>query len=136
MYSMKGLAHIGLSTRDTEASKNFYIKSLGFSLISETRLDRPDGSWLNLSFLNLNGLVVELVETSDKTESAVNGAGSINHMAIEVENLPEIMNDLKSRGIVFESENPRRIDKLFNGVRVAFLKGPNGERIELFEYLK
>ncbi|MBA1333644.1 MAG: hypothetical protein HPY66_0037 [Firmicutes bacterium] len=135
MYNMKGLAHIGLSTRDTEASKNFYINNLGFSLVSETRLDRPDGSWLNLSFLNLNGLVVELIEASDKAKSGVDGVGSINHIAIEVENLPEIMNNLKSRGIVFENENPRQIRELFNGVQVAFLKGPNGERIELFEYL-
>lgn len=135
MSELKGLAHIGLHTRDIEMSKSFYIEYLGFTLEYETRLDKPNNEWLDLSFISLNGLVIELIEPSDREKAKMGNVGSINHIAIEVKNLPELMKQLKSRGVLFESDQPRRVEKLFKGVQVAFLQGPNGERIELFEYL-
>jgi hypothetical protein len=45
------------------------------------------------------------------------------------------LGELKAKGIVFETEEPIVIDKLFNGARIIFFRGPSGERLELFEFM-
>ncbi len=132
----KGLAHIGIFTDNIEKSKGFYITNFGFKLGNETRLDKPDGSWLKLSFLILNDIVIELVEPSDKTVLKKGDKESNNHLAIKVENISEVVKELKEKGISsFETEEPIFIEKLFSGSKAIFLKGPAGERLELFEFL-
>jgi ABC-type sugar transport system ATPase subunit len=133
LNGFKGLAHIGISTGDIKRSKEFYIRNLGFTDLNDAVIERPDGRQVRLAFVGLNGLVIEFVEDLAGTEQSQ--PGSINHIAIEVEGLDTVMETLKQRGIEFESERPRKNDKLHGGIKLAFMKGPNGERIELYEYL-
>jgi lactoylglutathione lyase len=133
MSGFKGLAHIGISTGDIKGSKEFYINNLGFTYLKDAVIERPGGRQVRLAFVGLNGLVVEFVEDPAGTGKDV--FGPINHFAIEVEGLETIMESLKSRGVVFEDERPRKNEKLHGGVQLAFMRGPNGERIELYEYL-
>lgn len=135
MSNFKGLAHIGLFTGDIEKSKEFYINNLNFKLDYETISLKPNNAWLKIAFISLNGLVIELLEPSDKTAVKKGNAGSVDHIAIEVKNLEDIVSQLKSKGIEFETENPIKMEKLFNGVQVIFFRGPSGERLELFEFL-
>jgi catechol 2,3-dioxygenase-like lactoylglutathione lyase family enzyme len=134
MNNFRGLAHIGIHTDNTEESKKFYTENLGFKYIGEAVLDKPGNQHVKLTFIELNGMIIELVEPSEKKSGSA-GSGAITHIAIEVNNLPDVVNNMKSKGIVFEAEEPRINDKIFNGVRVIFLSGPSGERIELLEYL-
>ncbi len=136
MESFKGLAHIGILTGNRQEAKSFYMDNFGFKLVSETKLDKPNNAWVELSFLALNDLIVELVEPSDKEALPKGGSGSINHLAIRVENLSKIVKELKEKGIdTFETEEPIFVEKLLNGSKVIFLQGPSGERLELFEFL-
>ncbi len=135
MAVFKGPAHIGIHTRDMERSKAFYIENLGFKLEHEARLEKPGGQWINLSFLRLGSMLIELVEPSDKNKAGTGQGGSINHIAIEVKGISEISKALKEKGIEFETDEPSTLPGLFNGIKTAFLRGPSGERIELLEHL-
>jgi catechol 2,3-dioxygenase-like lactoylglutathione lyase family enzyme len=134
MSVFKGPAHIGIHTRDMERSKAFYIENLGFKLEHEARLEKPGNQWVNLSFLRLGSMLVELIEPSDKTKAGQGQGGSINHIAVEVKGIGDTVKTLKEKGIEMETEQPNSIPHLFNGVKTAFFKGPSGERIELVEY--
>jgi len=80
-------------------------------------------------------MVIELLEPSDKSLAKQGNAGSVDHIAIEVKNLDELVSQLKAKGIEFETEKPIKLEKLFNGAQVIFFRGPSGERLELFEFL-
>lgn len=134
MSNLKGLAHIGLYTEDIEVSKKFYVENLGFKLEYETVSEKPDNQWLKMAFVNLNGMVIELLQHSDKAKAKSGNAGCVDHLTIEVKNLNQVMADLKQKGIVFETEEPIQMPKLFQGAQIAFFRGPSGERLELFEY--
>ncbi len=135
MKNFKGLAHIGVFTPDLERSKNFYIHDLGFELEYETTLQKSENLKLEMAFVRLDNLVIELLEPSDSTMIKPESGGAVNHIAIEVEDLPGIVKELKGKGIVFETEELSYMEKLFRGVRNIFLRGPSGERLELFEFL-
>jgi len=135
MSDFKGLAHIGLFTESIEKSTDFYVKSLGFKLEYETKVEKPNNAWLRIAFINLNGMVIELLEPSDKSALKTGNAGSVDHLTIEVKNLDSMLDPLRAAGIVFETEQPIKMDKLFNGCQVIFFRGPSGERLELFEFL-
>lgn len=135
MANFKGLAHIGIFTGDIEKSKSFYIEKLGCKLKYETIMDKPDNQWLKMAFIDLNGMVIELLEPSDKTTLKTGSDGSVNHIAIEVKGLKVLVEELKAKGVDFETEESVTREKLFNGAQMIFFKGPSGERLELFEFL-
>ena len=107
--------------------KAFYIENLGFKLEHEARLEKPGNQWVNLSFLRLGSMLVELIEPSDKTKAGQGQGGSINHIAVEVKGIGDIVKTLKEKGIEMETEQPNSIPHLFNGVKTAFSKGPSGK---------
>jgi lactoylglutathione lyase len=135
MSNFKGLGHIGLYTENIEATKSFYIDNLGFRLDYETISEKPGNAWLKIAFINLNGMVIEVLEPSDKALIKKGNSGCVDHLTIEVKNLNVIVADLKTKGITFETEEPIRLDKLFNGIQIIFFRGPSGERLELLEFL-
>lgn len=135
MSNFKGLAHIGLYTEDIEATKSFYIDNLGFKLDYETVAEKPNNGWLKIAFISLNGMIIEILEPSDRSLIKKGNGGCVDHLTIEVKNLDNIVKALKAKGITFETEEPIKLNKLFNGVQVIFFRGPSGERLELFEFL-
>ncbi len=132
--NFKGLAHIGIHTEDVLTARQFYIENLGFELLCEVKVPKPNNEYLNISMVNLNGMILELVQPSEK-KAIRNGDGRIEHIAVEVKDLKQIVGKLRLKGIRFDTEEPIKVSQLFNGVQVIFLRGPSGERIELFEYL-
>lgn len=126
----KGLAHVGVVALDSKASIDFYTKNLGFTYKSQ-----KDMGDLKISFIELGDLTIELLENKDP--SGINKVhGLINHLAIEVEGIEEIVEGLKKKNIDFESQNVGVVPDLLGGIKAIFLYGPSGERIELFEYIK
>ncbi|MDF2699412.1 MAG: hypothetical protein K0Q49_968 [Haloplasmataceae bacterium] len=129
----KGLAHIGIYTSDICKTKQFYMDYFDFKFVNEVVLEKPNNITLKIAFLDLNGLVLEILESSDQSVSRKGSGGSIEHFAIRVEHLDLIVNDLKTKGLVFETEKPLQNEKL--NAKMIFLRGVSEERIELFEYL-
>jgi catechol 2,3-dioxygenase-like lactoylglutathione lyase family enzyme len=125
-YLVKGLAHVGVMTRDVDASMDFYVENLGFERYHIHTL--PNGC--KLGFVRCGDLVVEFIESGAQREK-----GTVDHVAIEVLGLDAMTEALKARGIVFDYDENHTVPDLFpSGSRMNFFTGPSGERIELYEY--
>lgn len=128
MEKLIGLAHIGILVTDAEASKNFYLNTLRFDLKAENVL--PNGT--KLIFCDAGSCQIELVcppVPAQKPE------GVVSHIAIECKNIEAWVEELKQKGVKFESEHIGVMENLLGGAKNIFLNGPDGERIELWEYL-
>lgn len=127
-----GLAHICIFTGNLEKSVRFYTENLGFTKVYETYIEKNDGN-IKYVVVKLDRCIIELLEPDDKKDLQLGKEGTIAHIAIEVRNLAEVVKELKGKNVEFTTEI-FGFDKLLNGVEGAFIKGPSGELIELFEY--
>ena len=123
-----GLAHINISTTRLDESIRFYSENFGF-----TELSRSSMGANQLVLLRRYTCILELNGNNSADGPAEINDGVIGHFALEVSNLEQMIADLTSRGI--EMERPMFTGNLFGGINGAFVRGPNGESIELFEYL-
>ena len=121
---IKGLAHIGIFVKDMEASKDYYVK-LGFSLDKEAKLDD-----LELAFLSAGTCLIELVKLKDYVERP---AGVIDHIAVEVDDIDAAVANATAKGINIDASAVTFV-QLLGGIKNVFFEGPDGERIEYFEY--
>ncbi len=119
---MTGLAHIGIFVKSIEESNKFYIDQLGFE---------DAGRYGNLQFLRVGSCILELVEIADYKPRP---AGVIDHIAIEVEDIEKLVCKLTEKRFPFSGEIKTMPD-LCGGVKNLFFEGPDGERLEFFEYL-
>ena len=124
---IKGLAHIGIRVRDMEASLKFYTELLGFELTDRQMLGTTE-----LSFLKNGTCLIELIHSATHDERV---AGQIDHVALEVQNIDELVADLKAKGVSFLSDKIADCPNLLDGVRNIFFCGPDSERIEFFDYV-
>lgn len=120
-----GLHHIGIKVKDAETSERFYASLLNFEKVNEFKHGAS-----HLVFMKAGSCVLELIE---KPAIERLPAGQIDHVALTVENIEEIVERLKARRVEFVSEEINYVDWLFAGTKNIFFMGPDGERIELFE---
>jgi catechol 2,3-dioxygenase-like lactoylglutathione lyase family enzyme len=124
----KRIDHIEIVTDRLQDTERFYTDILGFTVGARDRIERPDGSVLNIAHLGLGGTTVELMAYDGV---AVAPQPALEHlgyrmMAIEVEDMKEALGYLKTKGIdavwgpVFRENYAR-----------AEICDPNGYRIEL-----
>ena len=86
-----------------------------------------------LAMLTLTNFEIELIQPGDGKMPA--GEGVIPHFAIEVANLPLVVNEMRVMGLgEFCTEEPIELPNLFGGLRNIFFKGPSGEMVELIEH--
>jgi len=119
-----GLAHIGVFVRDIDKSIDFY-KRLGFTL------DKEEQIGIRLAFLSAGTCLIELVE---KTDIPKRDAGVVDHIAVTVDNLEAAIENAKAQGIEIDSSQINEL-QILGGVKNVFFDGPDGERLEFFEYL-
>jgi len=124
---IKGLAHIGIRVRDMEVSLKFYTELLGFELTDRQMLGTTE-----LSFLKNGTCLIELIHSATHDERT---PGQIDHVALEVQNIDELVADLRAKGVSFLSDQIADCPTLLDGVRNIFFCGPDGERIEFFDYV-
>lgn len=127
-----GLAHICIFTLNLEKSVNFYTDKLHFEKVYETYVEKDDGN-VKYAVVKLNSCIIELLEPDNKENLQIGKEGVIAHIALEVKDLEKIVTELKTKNVEFTT-GVFRLEKLLNGVEGAFIKGPSGELIELFEY--
>lgn len=135
MHSFKGLAHIGLYSSDLEKTKKFYMDNFSFKCVDERVIEKTNNETVKVTMLALNDMVLEVIEHSDTALRKTGNGGCVDHLAIEVENLSEIITELRTKGQVFRTEEPVVNMEMLGGAQYIYLSGPNGESIELFEYL-
>ena len=124
----KRIDHIEIVTAKPAETTAFYTDVLGFRIRSHDRIERPGGSTLDLTYLDLGGTTVELlawqgvpVDPEPKLEHL-----GYRMMALEVDDMDKTVAELKAKGV-----------EIVWGpmVRPTYARAeicdPNGYRIEL-----
>ncbi len=114
--------HIGIMVKDLDRSIAFYRDVLKLPLIEELSSGK-----LRLAFFQIGDTEIELIEGASGYEAA---DGVVNHLAFSVDEIDAVVAHLKSHGVEMIDEAPREI---WGGCRIAFFRGPDGEKLELFQ---
>ncbi len=122
-----GLAHIGVYVKDMDRSKDFYLNTLGMELQAEEVLGE-----MKLALLGVGGLIIELVA---KPNAEPRANGPVDHIAIACEDIDTLVCKLIEKGVAFDTDAISE-SSIFGGIKNIFFKGPDGESLEFFEYVK
>lgn len=126
--NLSAIHHVAIIVSDYEASKEFYVNKLGFSIIRENyRPERKDWK-LDLRLSDSVELEIFVEENPPKRVNRPEACG-LRHLAFQVDCVEETVNELASRGIVCE---PVRVDT-YTGKRMTFFFDPDGLPLELHE---
>lgn len=118
--------HFHLICRKLEDMERFFTGMLGAQLIERRKFGTADGATLDLNGTTIN-LRVKREDESITSDSSQPRFG-YDHLGLEVEDVDAAYKELKEKGITFTIPPT----DVLNG-RMAFLKGPDGITIELFE---
>jgi catechol 2,3-dioxygenase-like lactoylglutathione lyase family enzyme len=129
----RGLAHIQIQTRDIEKSIRFYQDNLHFVVVDRSDMTRPTGM-ARAALLKQGSCLLELSQPANPDSVLEKTRGTVGHFALWVGSVDKAVAELKTKGIT-PDRDPANSDQLFGGIRMAFISGPSGESIELFEYL-
>jgi len=120
-----GLAHIGVFVKDMDKSIDYY-KRLGFTL------DKEEMPSIRLAFLSAGSCLIELIEQKDMPKR---DAGVVDHIAMVVDNIDEAIKNAKAQGIDIDASQVNEAP-ILGGIKNVFFVGPDGERLEFFEYIQ
>ncbi len=121
---LQKVEHIGIQVRDLDRSIRFYTEVLGLTLRKRVRVNEK----LEVAFLPLGGSEIELV--CKTAEYAFAKEGIVNHLAFRVRDVAGVLDHLRTHGVELIHQEPLAMEKL--GSRIAFFRGPDGEKLELF----
>ena len=123
-----GLAHIGVYVMDMEKMLCFFRDTLGFAVTERVQLGQTE-----LAFLDLGSCPIELVYNP---RNAARPAGIVEHICLEVEGIDALTERLRGQGVKFLQDEVGDMPGILGGVRNIFLEGPEGLKLEFFEYYK
>jgi methylmalonyl-CoA/ethylmalonyl-CoA epimerase len=133
---MLKIEHIGIAVKDIEKSNNLFTVLLG---IEPYKTETVESEKVTTSFFKTENTKIELLEASGP-ESAISkfiekrGEG-IHHIAFEVDDIEQSIIELKQKGFVFISEQPKigADNKL-----ICFIhpKSANGMLVEICQEIK
>ncbi|HWL82133.1 MAG TPA: VOC family protein [Roseomonas sp.] len=117
--------HIHLRSPDPEAAARFYAEVLEASEVTRVK----NGEALRI-VMDLGGLPLFIEQVPASTVAAPPAPFvGIEHIGLAVTGFDGIVAELKGKGVRFlaEPSSPRP------GIKIAFIEGPDGVRIELLE---
>ena len=116
--------HIHLRSPNPEKTAQWYERMFGAEVLRTTQQGKPRID------LKLGGANIFIAETTPEVNPApTTPYQGLDHFGLSVRGIDAIVADLKSKGAVFTME-PTTIRP---GVRIAFLRGPEGVSIELLD---
>ncbi|MGG7324792.1 SMU1112c/YaeR family gloxylase I-like metalloprotein [Clostridium baratii] len=125
--NFKNVHHVAIISSNYEKSKNFYTKILGLEIIREVYREDRDSYKLDLKIGNSQ---IELFSFRNPPKRlSYPEACGLRHLALEVNNIEEVINELNLNGIDTEEV---RIDE-FTNCKFTFFEDPDGLPIELYE---
>jgi methylmalonyl-CoA epimerase len=128
---IKRIAHIGVGVIDADKSKSLFQEMLGLPVTGEERVGELKTVFLPVGETNLE--LVQSTEPDGVMKKFIEKRGEgIHHIAFEVENIDQALEELKANGVQLIDQQPR---PGAHQTRVAFLhpKGTNGILIELVQ---
>ena len=131
-----GVQHLGIPVCDMEGTKKFYIENFGFCVVHEKEIFYPEK--MNICFLQLGDLVVELFEHKSETvrkkvESRV--IGVYDHFAIDAADFDDYAAMLINKGMTLAPGTADGV-VLYENIKTKGIRGvnfvsPNGEVVEI-----
>ena len=121
---IKGIGHVAFGVADMEKSLNFYCGALGLTKAFE--MTKDDGKPWIVYIKVADGQFIELFYGGvGVTEHRV----SYSHTCIEVDDIYEIAERVKAKGIVLDVEVNRGKDTNYQ----CWVRDPDGNRIEFMQ---
>jgi catechol 2,3-dioxygenase-like lactoylglutathione lyase family enzyme len=127
MKPTKNSLDIGVIVSDIKASLNFYQNILGLTFVGVTPL--WFGTMHRLRFGTSDFKLVEPKVVPPRGAIGLENQLGLRYVTFVIENLSELCNDLRKRGIEFTL--PEK--ELRPGVRIAMVKDPDGNIVEFVE---
>lgn len=124
--------HVHIKCRDIKKAKRFYEEMFDAKTFFEGEIRNAPFIMMELggAYINLSGTTEgEILERSNKPRENVWIRYGIGHFGIRVKDLEKAAQQLRNKGAEFVWE-PRDIRE---GVRAAFIKGPEDDVIEIVE---
>jgi catechol 2,3-dioxygenase-like lactoylglutathione lyase family enzyme len=127
----KRIDHVEIVTAKQDETVAFYTDVLGFREKARDRVQRPDGTALNLVYLDLGGTVVELMSWEGVPVGPEPQKEHLGYrmIAVEVEDMDKAAAYLKGKGVDIVW-GPMVRDTYAR----AEISDPNGYRIELRQW--
>lgn len=120
-----GLHHVALNVADIDRSVDFYNRAFGMSIVRRWG-DDPRAAMLDMG----DGAILEMFEKPE----AAGQQGALIHIALRTEDVDAAYEHALAEG-AGEQTTPRDVDVQAEEpypIRIAFVKGPDGEPVELF----
>jgi glyoxylase I family protein len=124
----KRIHHIAIICSDYVRSKSFYVETLGLEVVRETYRAERKSFKLDLRVGDAYQIELFSFPSPLKRASSPEACG-LRHLAFEVENVEEVADNLRAKGVRSE---PIRTDQLTNK-RFTFLRDPDDLPIEIYE---
>ena len=129
-----GCNHIGIYVANREEAIRFYSDVFGFKLLFCVDVE-SDGE--HIGMLQLGNCMLEVLEPAKDKQSVIPAAvGTLNHFALNVPDIETALKHVESFGYIAEEEGIYDVPGFGSpdlNLKVAFFRGPNGERLELFQ---
>ncbi|MDP2730075.1 MAG: VOC family protein [Dehalococcoidales bacterium] len=124
----KRIDHIEITTGNLEKTISFYTDILGFKIKQRNKMDRPPLE--EIDYLTLGDTMIEVLSVKEPAPLAIQQwQVGYRMMALEVENMDEAIEYLKSKGVEI-SQQPRAT----GASKRAEIKDPDGRSIELRQW--
>ena len=120
--------HVHLLSTDAVAAARFYETMFG-----ATFTESKGANGLPRCHVDIGGQLILISTADDRAGEAATGPHGqmgLDHIGIRVDDMDEAAVELKQRGAEFSVE-PREFRP---GIRIAFLRAPDGVSVELVEY--
>lgn len=122
------LHHLAIICSDYEKSKRFYVETLELEVVQEIYREARGSFKLDLKLGD--SYLIELFSFPYPPERVSSPeACGLRHLAFEVDNVDEVADKLKAKGVEVE---PIRVDE-FTNKRFTFFQDPDRLPIEIYE---
>jgi lactoylglutathione lyase len=116
--------HMHILTPDVEATATWFERIFGAEVIRSMQQGKPRVD------LKLGGVEIFLAPLpADAKPNPANPYQGLDHFGLTVKGIDKVVADLKAKGVTFTTE-PFEVRP---GTRIAFLRTPDGVRIELLD---
>ena len=122
---IKGVDHVALVTTDVERAATFYTGVLGLQEMA--RLETSHSG--TLIFVGVGETTIELFGGGKVKASGEGNEVGFKHICLLVDDVDAEHARLKARGVAFDME-PATVE---SGLRICFLRDPDGNRVELMQ---
>jgi catechol 2,3-dioxygenase-like lactoylglutathione lyase family enzyme len=118
--------HIHLRSPDPEATAAYYERMFGAQVLRSIEQGKPR---IDLKLGGVNIFIAKVTAGDGVNPAPATPYQGLDHFGLSVTGIDAIATELKTKGAVFTKE-PTTIRP---GVRVCFIRGPEGVSIELLE---